>query len=336
MISVSEQEAYELAKRALEANGASAVMAASTARALVLAEMQGIATHGLSRVSQYVSHLRNDRVDGNAVPTVASRKNATVVVDAHSGLAFPACDLAVAEAVSRAKEHGIAFAGVINSHHCGVLVNHLHPLQDAGMVGIAFANSPSAMPAAGGKTPLFGTNPVAALFSRKNSPPLEIDLALTEVARGNLMLAAQKKEAIPLGWAVDKDGNPTTDPQAGLEGAMLAFGSTTSPKGALLALMVEVLVTALIGTNLSHEATSMFVPEGNRPRLGQAFLVIDPGALAGQQSYFDRLELLIEVMLREDSVRLPGDRRVRNVLSARTNGIQITSQLHASLVAAGG
>jgi (2R)-3-sulfolactate dehydrogenase (NADP+) len=326
VVSITEQEAHALVKQALQANGANA---------LVLAEMQGIGTHGFSRLSLYSSHLRNGRVDGNAVPVVMSRKPAALVVDARFGLAFPACELAVAEAMSRAKEHGIAFAGVINSHHCGVLVNHLHPLQDAGMVGLAFANAPSAMPAAGGRSPIFGTNPIAALFSRKNAPPLEIDMALSEVARGKLMVASQKKESIPIGWAVDKDGNATTDPQAGLDGAMLAFGSTTSPKGALLALMVEVLVTALIGTNFSHEASSILVPEGNRPQLGHAFLVIDPDALAGQRGYFERLEVLIEVMLQEDSVRLPGERRRRNVALARTNGIQVSSQLHEALVAAG-
>lgn len=334
MVSISEQEAYVLVKQALEAGGAHAAMAASTARALVLAEMQGIGSHGFSRVPLYVSHLRNGRVDGAAIPAVVSKKPAAIVVDARFGLAFPACDLAVAEAVSRARENGVAFAGVINSHHCGVLVNHLHPLQEAGMVGIAFANAPAAMPAAGGRAPIFGTNPVAALFARKNSPPLEIDLALSEVARGKLMVAAQKKETIPVGWAVDKDGHPTTDPQSGLDGAMLAFGSTTSPKGALLALMVELLVTAVIGANFSHEASSILVPEGNRPQLGQAFLVIDPAALAGQ-AYFDRLEVLIEFMLREDSVRLPGERRLRNVAQAKAQGLRIAAPLHQSLVAAG-
>ena len=335
MISIHEQEALQLVRHALETNGASLTMATSTSHALVLAEMQGITTHGLSRVSQYVSHLKNGRVDGRATPKIIREMGATVIVDAGCGLAFPACDMAVIEAVTRAKKHGVAFSGVINSHHCGVLGNHLHPLQHAGMIGIALANAPASMPAAGGKNPIFGTNPIAALFPRQNATPLEIDLALSEVSRGRLIAAAEKTEPIPLGWALDKDGNPTTSPHAGLDGAMLPFGSRSGQKGALLALIVELLVTALIGTHFSYEASNMFTPEGNRPRLGHAFLAINPGALAGQKSYFNRLETFIEQLLRDDSTRLPGDSRHKNITLAKANGIQISSKLYASLIALG-
>ena len=126
----------------------------------------------MSRVPQYALHLRNGRADGNAVPRIVRSKGAAFLVDAGSGLAFPACALAVAEAVRRARESGVAFAGVTNSHHFGVAANHLLPVGDAGMVGMAFGNSPAAMSAAGGKRPLFGTNPVAAVFPRREGQPL--------------------------------------------------------------------------------------------------------------------------------------------------------------------
>ena len=100
------------------------------------------------------------------------------------------------------------------------------------------------MAAAGGKRPLFGTNPIAAVFPRRAGAPLLIDLSLSEVARGKLMVAAKEGKAIPLGWALDGEGQPTTDPKAGLEGSMLPMGGT---KGAMLALVVELLVTALTG-----------------------------------------------------------------------------------------
>src|SRR6185312_9270982 len=135
--------------------------AQSTARALVLAEAQGLASHGLSRVGQYAMHLRNGRVDGTAVAQVVRERGGAALVDAQAGLAFPACDLAVSEAVRRAGEFGVSFIGVTNSHHAGVLVDHLRAAADAGLVGLAFANSPAAMPAAGGRHPIFGTNPIA-------------------------------------------------------------------------------------------------------------------------------------------------------------------------------
>jgi (2R)-3-sulfolactate dehydrogenase (NADP+) len=327
MATLSFQQAQEAVAQALERAGANEAMAAATARALVLAEAQGLGSHGLSRVGQYATHLRNGRVNGAARPSVRRAKGGAVLIDAQEGLAFPACDLAVAEAIGRAREFGISIAGVANSHHCGVVVDHLRAVADAGMVGLGFANSPAAMPAAGGKHPIFGTNPVAAVFARRAQLPLMIDLSLSEVARGKLMVAAKKGEAIPTGWALDKDGEPTTDPKAGLAGSMLPIGAVSSPKGAMLALAVELLVTALIGAQFGFEASSFFVDEGNRPRIGQAFIVIDPGALAGSASYLDRVEVLVAEMLRDEGVRMPGARREQLRQRAEEQGLTVPDEL---------
>ena len=315
---------------ALARAGASPAMAASTARALVLAEAQGLGSHGLSRVAQYATHLANGRVDGTAVARVLRRKGGALLIDAGEGLAFPACELAVAEAVATARTQGIAFAGVSRSHHCGVVVDHLRAAADAGMVGLGFANSPAAMPAAGGRHPVFGTNPVAAVFPRRGADALLIDLSLSEVARGKLMVAARLGRAIPLGWALDAEGQPTTDPKAGLHGSMLPLGAITSPKGAMLALVVELLVTALIGSQFGFEASSFFTDEGNRPRIGQAFIVIDPAALAGRDDFLDRIEVLISEMQRDEGVRLPGARREALRRKAQAEGIDVPDALLAS------
>lgn len=314
--------------RVLQNAGANEAMARATAKALVLAEAQGIGSHGLGRVTQYATHLRNGRVDGAARAALLRERGGCAVIDAACGLAFPACALAVDEAVRRARSHGVAFVGVINSHHAGVLVDHLRPAADAGMVGLGFANSPSAMPAAGGRHPIFGTDPIAAVFPRRGTP-LMIDLSLSEVARGKVMVAAKEGRVIPLGWALDATGQPTTDAQAALEGSMLPIGAATSPKGAMLALVVELLVTALIGAQFGFEASSFFIDEGNRPRIGQAFLVIDPGALSGREAYLDRIEVLVGEMLRDDGVRLPGARREALRVKAERDGLVVADALLA-------
>ena len=329
---LSEVEA--LVARQLQAAGANAAMAAATARALVLAESQGLGSHGLSRVAQYATHLRNGRVNGAAQPQVLRRKGGALVIDAQEGLAFAACALAVDEAVAAAREHGIAIAGVVRSHHCGVVVDHLRAAAAAGMVGLGFANSPAAMPAAGGKHPIFGTNPVAAVFPRQGADALMIDLSLSEVARGKLMVAAKEGRAIPPGWALDAAGQPTTDPQAGMAGSMLPIGAVSSPKGAMLALVVELLVTAVIGANFGFEASSFFVDEGNRPGIGQAFIVIDPGALAGNAGYLSRVEVLVQEMLGDEGVRLPGARREALRQRALADGIEVSDTLLATWRAA--
>ena len=323
-------EVQALVSAALQRAGANPAMAEATASALVLAESQGLGSHGLSRVGQYSTHLRNGRANGAAIPRVLHRTGGALVVDADEGLAFAACTLAVTEAIAAAREHGIAVAGVVRSHHCGVVVDHLRAVAAAGMVGLGFANSPAAMPAAGGRHPIFGTNPVAAVFPRRGQGPLMIDLSLSEVARGKVMVAAKKGEAIPLGWALDADGQPTTDAQAALAGSMLPIGAATSPKGAMLALVVELLVTALIGGRYGFEASSFFVDEGNRPGLGQAFIVIDPGALAGSDGFFDRIEVLLAEMLQDDGVRLPGARREALRRRAEAEGLEVTEALVAA------
>jgi (2R)-3-sulfolactate dehydrogenase (NADP+) len=320
----SLEQLTALAAGALTRAGARREMAEMTAAALVAAEAQGLASHGLSRVPQYAGHLRNGRVNGDAQPQLRQARPAALLVDAQEGLAFPACALAVREAIRSARECGTAFAGVTNSHHFGAASWHLEPVAAAGMVGLAFGNSPAAMPAWGGKRALFGTNPIAAVFPRRDAPPLVIDLSLSEVARGKLMMAAKEGKPIPPGWALDKDGNPTTDPKAGLEGMMLPAGGV---KGAMLALVVELLCCSLTGAAYGFEADSFFTEAGNRPRIGQAFLVIDPGALAGAEVFHERIETLVSAMLADEEVRLPGARRLALARRAQEEGLEVSAAL---------
>src|SRR5215813_3858608 len=246
-----------LTARALKKAGASSAMARVTADALVAAEMEGLPGHGLSRVALYSQHLREGRVDGNAKPVVVRKKGAACLVDAAGGLAFPAAALAVKEASKRAKRYGVAFAGVTNSHHFGAAAYHLLPAAQNGLIGFAFSNSPAAITAWGGKKALYGTNPIAAVFPRRDADPIVVDLALTEVVRGKIMVHAKEGKPIPLGWAVDKDGNPTTDAKAALTGSLSAIGGM---KGTMLAMTVELLSVALSGAAFGFENDSYFEP----------------------------------------------------------------------------
>ena len=326
-------ELERLMSAALQRSGATPAMAAATARALAVAELEGIASHGASRIPQYCGHVRNGRANGKAVPVVSRDSRAACVVDAKQGLAFEACALASQEAVRRAREFGVAFVSVANSNHFGVAAYHLEPVVAAGLVGIAMGNSPAAMPAWGGKRPLFGTNPIAAGFPRRAGTPLMIDLSLSAVARGKIMVAARDGKPIPEGWAVDKDGKSTTDAKAALEGSMLPAGGV---KGAMLALTVELLVCALSGSAYGFESDSFFTEEGRPTRIGQAIIAIDPGALAGKAVYEERVETLIEVMLADDEVRLPGERRRANRERAQRDGVAIPADLMAKIRALAG
>lgn len=307
-------------------------MAQAAAQALVAAEMEGLTGHGLSRVALYCRHLREGRADGKAKPKVVKKKGAACLVDANGGLAFPASALAAKQAVKRAKRYGVAFAGVTNSHHFGAAAYHLAPVAQAGLVGLAFTNSPAAINAWGGKKAFFGTNPIAAIFPRRHASPIVVDLSLTEVVRGKIMIYAKEGKPIPLGWAVDRDGNPTTDPRAALTGSLNAIGGM---KGTMLALIVELVTVALTGAAFSFENDSYFEP-GGKPRIGHAILAIDPGALAGSDVWYDRLEALVGGMLADEGVRLPGARRQLAAARARAEGVEIAESLHRELIALAG
>jgi (2R)-3-sulfolactate dehydrogenase (NADP+) len=324
---VPVNEATQIASAALRKAGAARAMADATAAALVAAEMEGLTGHGLSRVPLYCQHLRDGRADGKAKPKIIAKKGGACLIDAGGGLAFLATALAVKEAVKRAQRQGVALAGVTNSHHFGAAAYHLGPVAEAGLVGLALTNSPAAINAWGGKKAFYGTNPIAAIFPRRGAEPIVVDLSLTEVVRGKIMLYAKEGKPIPLGWAVDKDGNPTTDPKAALTGSLMPIGGV---KGATLALMVEVLTVALTGAAFSFENDSYFEP-GNRPRIGHAIVAIDPGALAGAESYFSRLELMVSRMLADAGVRLPGARRQQAAAQARAEGLEVSDAVLAEL-----
>jgi (2R)-3-sulfolactate dehydrogenase (NADP+) len=330
---ISPADLERLMTAALARSGANPAMAQATARALTAAECEGIASHGASRIPQYCGHLRNGRANGKAVPEVRGGASAACLVDAHGGLAFEALRVAGLEAVKRARDFGVAFVAVTNSNHFGVAAYHLEALAQAGLVGLAMGNSPAAMPAWGGSRALFGTNPVAAVFPRRNAPPISIDLSLSAVARGKIMVAARDGKPIPAGWALDAEGRPTTDAKAALAGSMLPAGGV---KGAMLALMVELLVCALSGAAYGFESDSFFTEEGRPTRIGQSILAIDPQALAGNDVYLERVETLVGAMAADPEVRLPGERRRRNAERARREGLGIPADLMTRIRALAG
>ena len=315
-----------MARTALEKAGAHSKMADAAARHLVRAEEQGLPTHGMSRVPFYCAMLRNGRADGAAHPAMAAERAGACLIDNKDALPYVAVQWAVEEAIQRARRNAIGLAGIRNSAHVGVLGIHLAPVAEAGLVGFGFTNSPAAIPAWGGKKPLFGTNPVAAIFPRKNQQPIVIDLALTTVVRGKIMMAMRRGERIPEGWALDRHGKPTTDPKEAIEhGSLFPIGGA---KGAMLALMFELICASLTGAAIGPEADSFFAEQGNKPRIGQVFIVIDPPA--GFETYSERVEAIVKTMLADPEVRLPGARRFAAEKSA-AKGIEVPDELLAQI-----
>lgn len=311
---------HQLVTRALVSHTSNSSNAAAVADALIAAEMDGQRGHGLSRLSSYCGQAASGKVNGQAEPVATRVGGAAVRVDAGYGFAYPAMALAVAELAALAPEMGIAVAAITNSHHCGAAGYHVEQLADRGLVGLLFANTPKAMAPWGGSKALFGTNPIACAVPRKDAEPMVIDLALSKVARGKIMVANKERSEIPEGWALDGEGKPTTDPAKALGGTMLPMGDA---KGAALVLMVEILAAAVTGSNFGYEASSFFEAEGNPPKVGQLLLAIAPGPLSGEL-FYARIEDLFAEILDQENTRLPGQRRLALRRRAHEQGVLLS------------
>ncbi|MGA0600170.1 Ldh family oxidoreductase [Caulobacter sp. KR2-114] len=322
-VRLSLDDAERLAARALQASGSSPDNARSTARALVAAEADGQGGHGLTRVPSYAAQARVGKVDGRAVPRLIGDAPAARRIDAGAGFAYPAIDLAIDTLAELAPKAGTAAIAVFASHHFGQAGRHVERLAELGLVAFAFSNTPRAMAFHGAARARMGTNPLAFAAPIPGRAPLVIDMALSVVARGRIVSAKARGEPIEPGWAVDADGEPTTDAAAALAGTLLPIGGA---KGSALALMVEVLCAALAGANYGWEASAFLDAEGGPPRMGQLLIALDPGHFAGD-GFAPRMATLAAAVA-EDGARLPGDRRLALRAKAGAEGLSIPAALH--------
>lgn len=314
-----------LGRKVFVAGGVPDEVAAAVTDALVLAELDGIPSHGFSRIPFYVDQARSGKVDARAEAVLHMAAPSLILMDAACNFAFPAIERGLAEALPLCRRYGVVMVGVRRSHHCGVLGHFAEKMARQGVICLAFANTPAAMAPWGGAKATFGTNPLA-LGCPRDPDPLVVDMSLSTVARGKIMNAGQKGESIPEGWALDADGQPTTDARKALQGTMLPFGGA---KGAALALMVEILAATLPGARHAYEASSFFEAEGEAPGTGQSFLLVD--CVRFNPGFADRLEALLGHMLAQEGVRLPGERRFRQREERRRTGVELPDALWQDL-----
>jgi (2R)-3-sulfolactate dehydrogenase (NADP+) len=326
---LSLEAATRFVTREFQKHGASRSVAVSVAKALVAAEADGLKGHGLQRIPTYLIMMKAGKAQGGAKPVATRPRAGVLVVDAADGFAYPAIDLALKKLPAIAKKQGIAVASITRSNHCGVAGHHVEKLAEAGLVAILFANTPAAMAPTGGNTAVYGTNPIAFAAPLAGRAPVVVDLSLSKVARGNLVAAKQKGEAIPVGWALDPEGNPTTDPAKGIAGTMLPLGDA---KGAALAFMVEVLAAAVVGTNFAFESSSFLDASGPAPRTGQLILAIDPSAM-GHGRFTERMATLAKAIESQSGARLSGMRRIGLRTKAAKTGITFPGLLLSQIAA---
>ncbi len=286
---------------ALERHGALPWIAAEVAKAVRKAEAVGNRICGLYYLESYCQQLRSGRVKGDVEPVVTRPRPGAVAVDARFGFAQPAFTRALPEAVAAARECGVASLAVGHAHTCTSVGFFTEQIARAGLLAIGMTNASPIVAAPGGKTRVIGTNPIAfSVPDGEGGLAMQFDQSTTTVALGKITMAKAAGERIPEGWAVDAEGQPTTDPEAALAGSLVSLGGY---KGWGFGVMVELLAAGLTGGVASQDVKPLKAPEGPPHDLGQYYLLMDPGTSA---AFYERLEQLADGISRDEGARMPG------------------------------
>ena len=303
-ISVTEIEARSYA--ALMAHGAGDMQAKAVAKAVARAEALGNVICGLYYLESYCTQLQSGRVNGTVIPEVSRPRPSAILADAKFGFAQPAFAAGLTEAVTAALENGVATLAVAHAHTCTSLGYFTEQIAAAGLIGIGLTNASPIVAPPGGNKAVIGTNPIAMTVPGDGSPAMHFDFSTSAVALGKITMAKAAGEAIPLGWAVDAEGNPTTDPEAALKGALVSAGGY---KGWGFGLMAEMLAAGMTGSVNSLDVSGLKVAEGKPHDLGQFYILMDPGTY--HDGFADRFARVTEAVAAQEGARIPGaDRNV--------------------------
>lgn len=305
MTSVSQSQIEQTVQAALERHGAGAFAAAEVARAVARAEAAGNRICGLYYLESYCSQLLSGRVKGTVVPTVSTPRPAAIVVDAQMGFAQPAFAYGLTPALDAARQFGVASLSISHAHTCTSLGYFTEQIAQAGLMAIGFTNASPIVAPPGGKSRVIGTNPIAfSVPDGAGGVALHVDQSTTTVALGKITMARAAGEKIPLGWALDANGEPTTDPEAALAGTLVSMGGY---KGWGFGLMAELMAAGMAGGVLSRDVKPLKAPQGPPHDLGQYYLLIDPSTSG---IFAERLDALRGFVSADEGGRIPGQNRV--------------------------
>lgn len=328
------EEARHFAARLATAAGVPPSDAEILARSLVDADLHGVSTHGVSRLNIYLQRIQKGLIDPKAELVVERGFGSVLTLDASNGLGQVQAVKALGVLIPLAKTNGVAVATINHSQHFGALSYYCNLAADEGMVLLAMTNCEPAMSPEGGYEAFFGTNPIAASFPTGKGFHVKIDLATSVVARGNVIAASKKNEAIPQGWALDRQGQPTTDAKEALLGTILTMAGH---KGYALALMVEVFSSILSGAAVGPAIGSMYKDLDRPQNVGHFFCLLNIAAFLDPVEFRQRIDETIDRLKAGkrrpdvDEILVPGERSARNAALNALRGIVISDETLAEL-----
>ena len=304
------------------------------ASCLVQTNLWGIDSHGVIRVGKYLDRLKKGAMNGRPQIETLRAGKSLEVLDANNGSGYVAGKAAMARAIELARQQNIAAVAIINSNHCGATALYARMALDHDMVGIAMTNVAPNMVMTGGSRPITGNNPIAVAIPTFGEYPIVLDISLSAVAGGKLLVAAKSGEEIPLGWATDKEGRPTTDPKAGFDGFLLPMGGH---KGFGLSLLVDILCGVITGGSFQHELKSMYRFPNDPSNTAHLMIAMDPLVFIGKAQLQQRMGDFVRTVKEspmwdpDAEMLLPGEIEHRCEQQRRNDGVPIPAPLFEEL-----
>lgn len=334
MQTYSKEQLQDLVARLARAAGIPEEDAVVFADALVDADMHGVSTHGVSRLNIYLRRIEAGLIVPNAELRVEREAGSVVTFDAGNGLGQVQARKALNLLLPKARQNGVAAATIRNSQHFGALSYYCNLAAGQGFVLLAMTNCEPSMPPEGGYEAFFGTNPIAVSFPTGKGFTVKIDLATSTVARGKIIAAQKKNAPIPPGWALDRDGEPTTDAKEALLGTVLTMAGH---KGYALALMVELFSGVLSGSAIGKGIGSMYKNMDRRQNVGHFFCLFHIDAFLDYAEYVRRIDATIDQIKASkrrpgvEEILIPGERSARQAARHSSEGIAVPEETLAEI-----
>jgi LDH2 family malate/lactate/ureidoglycolate dehydrogenase len=318
----------------LERLGVPSYDARQVAECLVKAELRGVDSHGLIRLPVYAKRIQANVVKARPSITVDVRYASVALVDGDNGLGPVVGARAMDEALRLAENCGIGFAGVRRSNHFGAAAFYVERAIARRCIGCAISNAPPNMAAFGGRERFLGTNPLAVGIPAGRERPLIFDASSSVVARGKIIVAAQRDLPIPDGWAIDPEGRPTTDARAALAGAVLPFGG---PKGSAISFLIDILSGVMTGAAFALHLNTLENLQAEQ-NLGHLFAAFRTDLFLPADEFSERMDEILRMLktsapaLGVPRVLAPGELELDTESQYRLHGLPLTEEVTRQLV----
>ncbi len=296
------------------------------AESLVQANLRGVDSHGVARMAIYIERLNKKLVNPRPRITTLQETPAMALLDGDNGSGQVVAKMAMELTMDKARQSGVALVGIRNSTHFGATAFFSMKALEKDMIGIVLANSYATVAPWGSRVPYFGTNPLSVAVPAGRELPVVLDMATSVAAWGKIILAAQKEEPIPMGWAIDSTGEVTTDAARALKGALIPFGG---PKGSGISLIIDVLVGLLTGASYGPNVGDLYKSLDRPQNVGQIMGAVDIGRFSDINEFKNRMDKMIREIKSlptakgVSEVLLPGEIEIRNKQRREKEGIPL-------------